>query len=261
MQTPHTDHADFVRSYGATKELAESFDGMMSPISIALFEALLGFQKAQGVTGNCIEFGVYRGRSASVMLKHLGSGEHAMLVDVADYPQLDRLRLVNPAFEFVKGKSEDLTNDPRITDFVAGGIRFSHHDASHSYINVSAEMALMEPHIASRGLMVLDDFGNPSYMQVVAACFHRLAQPNCPLELVLYANNKAYLCHKEDFAFYAGFLLDSALPLLHAAGLKVYLTRTDKDRRYRAFSIAPKVRPADPDFYGVNTFGDIFYKL
>ncbi|MFN3628234.1 MAG: class I SAM-dependent methyltransferase, partial [Parvibaculum sp.] len=243
------------------KELAESFDGMMNPISIALFEALLGFQKAQGVTGNCIEFGVYRGRSASIILKHMGRGEQAMLVDVADYPQLDRLRLVNPAFEFVKGKSEDLTNDPRITGFVAKGVRFSHHDASHSYVNVSAEMALMEPHIAPRGLMVLDDFGNPNYMQVIAACFHHLAQSDCTLEVLLFANNKAYLCRKEDFDFYSNFLIEGILPLLIGAGLSVYLTRTERNPRYRAFSIVPKMRPTDPDRYGINIFGDRFYKV
>lgn len=261
MQTLVSDHNDFVRSYSATKELAESFEGMMNPLSIALFEALLGFQQAQGVTGNCIEFGVYRGRSASIILKHLGAEERAVLVDVADYPQLDRLRTINPEFAFVKGRSESLIDDPRITGFVAGGVRFSHHDASHSYVNVSEEMALMEPHIAPRGLMVLDDFGNPSYMQVVSACFHHLARPDCSLDVLLFANNKAYLCRKEDFDFYAGFLIDGLLPLLHSVGLNVFLTRTENNPRYRGFSISPKVRPTDPDRYGINIFGDRFYKL
>ncbi len=255
------DPAIFARDYKSTLATAESFEGMMNPLSIALFEALLGFQKTQGISGNCIEFGVYRGRSASIILLHLGPSDRAVLVDVADYPQLERLRTINPAFEFVKGKSENLTEDPRITSFIAAGVRFSHHDASHSYLNVAAEMVLMEHHIAPRGLMVLDDFGNPSYMQVVAACFHHLARPDCPLEVFLYANNKAYLCRKEDFDLYAGFLLNHALPLLHAAGLNVYITRTENHRGYRGFSIVPKAKADMPDRYGLNIFGDMYYKL
>jgi len=252
----------FVEAYTATKALAESFEGMMNPISIGIFEALLGFQAANDIRGNCIEFGVYRGRSAAVALRHLQPGERMMLIDVAErYPEFDKLRAINPAFEFIAAKSEALVSDKRLLDFVGPGVRFSHHDASHSYVNVTEEMKLMESHIQPRGLMVLDDFGNPSYMQVVAACFAHLARKGCKLELLLYANNKAYLCRKEDFAFYAGFLLDGMLPRLHAAGLNVYITRTDNNARYRGFSIAPKVKPTDPDRYGLNIYGERYYKV
>ena len=168
---------------------------------------------------------------------------------------------MNPAFEFVKGKSEDLVDADAVLNFIASGVRFSHHDASHRYVNVEAEMKLMEPHIGPRGLMVLDDFGNKNYMQVVAACFSYLAQACCRLELFLYASNKAYLCRRDDFTFYAGFVLNDLLPLLHTVGLNVYLTRTDNDARYRGFSIAEKKRPTDPDRYGLNIFGDQFYRL
>lgn len=250
----------FTRSYLASKSLAESFEGMMNPLSIALFDALLGLQSAQGITGSCIEFGVYRGRSASIILRHLGPGDRAVLVDAADYPELDRLSKINPAFDFIKGKSEDLANDDHFISFVNKGIRFSHHDASHSYINVRAEMELMEKHLAPRGIMVLDDYGNPSYMQVIAACFHHLARQDCPLEVFLYANNKGYLCHKQDFCFYADFILNQALPLLHAAGFNVYLSRTEENIGYRGFSIAPKQRSDTPDRYGLNIFGDRYYK-
>jgi hypothetical protein len=253
--------AAFTKSYQTSKSLAESFEGMMNPLSIAIFDALLALQNAQDVTGNCIEFGVYRGRSASIMLRHLGPGDRAVLVDAANYPELDRLRQINPSFEFVKGKSENLTTDDNITSFISKGIRFSHHDASHSYINVRAEMELVEKHISPLGLMVLDDYGNPSYMQVIAACFNYLANPDCVLEVFLYANNKGYLCRKQDFKFYADFLLNQALPLLHAAGFNVYLSRTEDNIGYRGFSIAPKQRSDMPDRYGLNIFGDKYYKL
>lgn len=261
MGTYSGDGSEFAQRYKSSKEMAESFEGMMNPLSIAVFEAFLGMQRKNQITGNCIEFGVYRGRSASIILRNLGVSERAVLVDAADYPQLDRLRAISPAFEFIKGKSENLAEDPRITEFISGGVRFSHHDASHSYVNVAAEMIMMERKISPRGLMVLDDFGNPAYMQVVAACFHHLADPSCVLEVVLYANNKAYLCRKDDFGFYARFILDELLPMLCAAGLNVQLSRTESDSRYRGFSMVPKARSTDPDYYGLHLFGDRFYTL
>lgn len=233
----------------------------MNPISIGIFEALLGFQEASGITGNCIEFGVYRGRSAAVALRHLQPGERMMLIDVAEkYPEFDKLRAINPAFDFIAGKSESLVNDARLLDFVGPGVRFSHHDASHSYVNVAEEMKLMERYIQPRGLMVLDDFASPHYMQVVAAAFAHLSQPECGLEILLYSNNKAYLCRKGDFALYANFLLGPLVPMLHAVGLNVQLTRTNNSPEYRGFSIVPKVRPDDPDKYGLQIFGDKYYK-
>ena len=262
MLTDAATEAKFAKSYEVTKSLAESFKGMMSSPSIALFEAFLGLQGYAGICGNCIEFGVYRGRSASVILKHLRPDERMGLIDVKEeYPEFDKLRAVNPMFEFFKGKSEVLADDAGLRGFLSDGVRFSHHDASHSFVNVSAEMKLMEPHIGPRGLMVLDDFGNPSYMQVVAACFAHLSRSGCGMELLLYSNNKAYLCRRDDFEFYARFVLDDLPPLLRAAGLNMYLTRTDNDAGYRGFSIAPKIRPTAPDRYGLHIFGDRFYKI
>ncbi|AZU03102.1 hypothetical protein X907_0555 [Glycocaulis alkaliphilus] len=249
-------------AFERARQRADRFEGMMGPISIGLFEAFLELQLKSGVHGNMVEYGVYRGRSAAVALSKLRASERMMLVDAAvKYPEFVKLKSINPNFDFIEGKSEQLVDDDRLRAFLEAGVRFSHHDASHFYDNVAAEMALMEPFILPRGLMVLDDFGNPSYMQVVAACFHHLARTDCNLEVFLYANNKAYLCRKEDFEFYAGFVLEKMLPRLHAVGLNVYLSRTDNNARYRGFSIALKSKATDDDLYGLSFFGDRFYQL
>jgi hypothetical protein len=78
--------------------------------------------------------------------------------------------------------------------------------------------------------------------------------------MVLFANNKAYLCRKGDFDFYARFILDRLLGLLQA-GLSVQLARTDDGPSYRGFSVVPKRAPSDPDLYGLKFWGNRFYKL
>lgn len=252
----------FNKSYLQSKAVADSFDGMMNNLSYAIFEALLTFQRVSGVAGNCAEYGVYRGRSASVILKHLSQGERAVLVDVKDtYPQLDRLREINPSFEFICSKSEDLEKSDEHRRLLSTGIRFSHHDASHTYNNVAAEMSMMEPHLIPKSIMVLDDFNNPCYLQVVAACYKRLSEPDCNLELFLYSDNKAYLCHRSDFDFYAGFVLDQILPIFNEIGLNVQIARSDVNDSYRAFSLIRKRKPDDGDHYGTQFLPPSMYQV
>ena len=240
---------------------AQKFEGMMQDLSIGIFQSIFSFQKSSNIKGDMIEFGVYKGKSASVMLNNLNSGEMAYLIDIKDYPELDKLGKISKQFKFVKGKSEGLVEDREFINSLPETVRFSHHDASHFYENVSAEMTFMDTRIAPKGLMVLDDFGTHSYMQVIAACFTHLASGNCPLEILLYSNNKAYLCRKEDFAVYSKFLLETLLPQMNALGFNVYLTRTEDHKKYRGFSLANKSRPDQPDLYGQHIYGDRFYKV
>ena len=251
----------FAKAYEETRQAAEGFKGMMGPLSIALFEAFLSYQDEEGITGDMIEFGVYEGKSASVMLRHLNPDETAYLVDVADYPKLDALGAICPQFEFHKGKSEDLLQQEAIQAKLADGVRYSHHDASHFYNNVYTEMEGMAHRIKPKGLMVLDDYQNPCFQQVSAASFRFLSREDNPLEVALVANNKAYLCRKEDFDFYAHFIVKVLMDQLAEAGHDCYVARTDNHPDYRAFAIDLKPNPDYPTRYGENTYGDIYYRV
>jgi len=251
----------FKNEYEEANALANRFDGMMNDLSIALFEGFLQFQKKHEITGDMIEFGVFRGKSASLLLRNLNANETAYLIDVAEYPELNKLSEVSPNFKFVKGKSENLLREKDFLAKIPDQVRFSHHDASHSFINVTTEMEVMAPKVAPRGLMVLDDYGNPSYQQVVAASFTYLARANSPVETLLYSNNKSYLCRKEDFEFYAPFVVNVLPELLREVGHDCYVTRTEDHPQYRAFSIAYKNKPNQPDRYGEHIYGDRYYKV
>lgn len=251
-----------VDTYPKVQADADKFEGMMNPLSVALFQAFLSHQAEMGLTGDLMEFGVYRGKSASLLLNNLGKDDTLHMVDVKDYPELDKLSEISDQFTFTKGKSEDLFKSEEYLNSIPKQVRFSHHDASHSYINVSAEMEAMASRIAPGGLMVLDDFGNPSYFQVVAACFTYLAREDSPLDMVLYSNNKAYLCLKDDFDMYSKFILEKLLPEINSLDMKdCYVTRTEKHAGYRGFSLFPKNTPDQPDRYGEHIYGDRYYKI
>jgi hypothetical protein len=96
---------------------------------------------------------------------------------------------------------------------------------------------------------------------VVAAAFAYAARPDVPLEMLLYSNNKAYLCRKEDFEFYSKFLVNTLLNDLNSTVMNCYLTRTENHPKYRGFSIASKTSLEQPDHYGEHIYGDRYYKV
>ena len=240
----------FNDEYAAARKQADEFEGMMAPASIAIFQSLLSFQRDEGIAGDMCEFGVYRGRSASVLLRNLHEGEALHLVDKAEYPEFDKLSKISRNYTFTQGKSEELLASEEFLRAFPKSVRFSHHDASHAYVNVTAEMKAMAHRIAPRGVMALDDFGNPCYMQVIAACFAYLTSAASPIELFLFSSNKAYLCRKEDFDYFHNYLINRLMPEINGAGHNFYLGRTEVDPRYRGFSLVQKSNPNQPDFYG-----------
>ena len=252
---------DFRQRYHMVHERAFTFEGMTGELSVAVFLALLDLQRRNGVHGHLAEFGVYRGRSAAIMLDEVGESETLILVDPTTHPELDRLAAISSRFRMFKGKSEVMANDPDLLALLDAGVRFTHHDASHFFLNVTTEMALVEKRMTERGLMVLDDFGSTAYLQVIAACFHHLYTTGSELEVLLHVDNKAYLCRRADYPFYAAFVLHDLLPMMRQAGFECFLARTDNDSHYRAFSMARKRQPSDPDLYGLHIWGDRFYKL
>ncbi|WP_186766597.1 class I SAM-dependent methyltransferase [Puniceibacterium confluentis] len=251
----------FLESYSEAKTTASKFEGMISPLSIAIFQSLFAFHKANDVTGDLIEFGVFRGKSASVLLRNLNSGETAYLVDVVGCPDFARPDAISGQYEFIKGKGNTFSVSDAFAKSVPASFRLSHHDGSHRFNNVIAEMTFMETRLAPRGIVILDDFLNPAYMQVVAASFNYLATRSSGLEFLPYSNNKAYLCHKEDFDFYSRFIIEKLLSDINSAEFDCMLARSDNHPVYRAFSLYPKNRPGLPDFYGTDFLGDKYYRL
>jgi hypothetical protein len=252
---------DFRRRYEEVRFRAMSYEGMTGDLSVAVFLALLELQRHNGVAGNLVEYGVYRGRSAAIVLDEVRESETLILVDPTDHPELDRLREISPRFRMFKGKSETMEKSPEFLALLDAGVRFSHHDASHFFSNVTTEMALTEKRLTERGLMVLDDFGSTAYLQVIAACFHHLYTTGSELEVLLHTDNKAYLCRRADFPFYARFVLEELQDVLRRAGIDCFLARTENDSHYRGFSLGRKRPPQEPERYGLHIWGDRFYKL
>ena len=237
---------------------AMEFDGFMIEGGVAMLEFFLSDQIERGIEGNFIEFGVYKGRSASVFLNCMRESEKTFLVDSSEHPEIEKLAEISREFELIKGKSEQLIENCEM-QAVKGPIRFSHHDASHTYINLSTELPFIYPLLADDAIVALDDFGTWAYPQMVAAAYNYLYTADHDLEIFLIADNKAFLCRKEYFSHYENLVLNKLLPHLKSRGQSYMLARTDDDE-FRALALALKPSPDRPDRYGEHIWGDRYYK-
>jgi hypothetical protein len=241
---------------------ADGFEGMMDAINVALFDCFLRFQREQSITGNLLEFGVFRGKSAAVILHHVGNGESLGLVEVdKNYPQFDQLRAISPRFRFFNHSSESAFMDKDFIAFAKRGFRFSHHDASHAFDNVREELEFIEKRMIRGGLVALDDFCNLNYSQVMAAYFSHKYRRSSRLEILLIAGCKCYLCAKEDFSLYARFVVGPMLERLRVCGRDCRLARTEDHPDHRAFFLEEKLSPNQDTFYATSIFGQRYYRI
>jgi len=246
--------------YQRTLSQAKSFEGFMDDINIAIFTSLLSHQERRAVAGDILEFGVYKGRSASIFLNALTPGESAVLVDASNHPDVDRLRSINPEFQIFKGKSENLVSGPELSSIKPHSLRVSHHDASHSFDNLTAELRFVEQRICPDGVVILDDFGNWCYSQVVAATYRYLFLENSDFEVFLISSNKAYLCRKAEFQNYANYVIEELIPDLASLGFNMLLARSDNQPGSRAFFVRKKQNSDEPNLYGLHFLSADLYK-
>jgi predicted O-methyltransferase YrrM len=238
---------------------ALGIEGMMSPFSMQVMDALLNLQSAQGTSGHLLEFGVWRGRSAAIISAHRRADDRLILCDVGQYVTEEVLARLYARPEFVLGKSCDFA---RILDTrpLRGTVRFIHVDSSHSYRDTLAEMALVDAMLAPEGIACLDDFTNLNYSQILPAVFKYIYTTRTDLAFFLVTNDKGYLCRRPAFERYAGFVLDHLVDEMRARGNDdVMLSRTDTDPEYRAFYLRPRGPGETGTRFGEQIYG-AFYK-
>lgn len=246
-------------AFEEVERLATDIEGMTSIFSMRVMDAVLSHQRTAGVTGNLIEFGVYKGKSAAVISAHVAADERFILVDVDRQITPETMsRLFAPA-EFVSGRSEDFSREYRGFSRLRRSARFMHIDSSHRYRTTLAEMKLLDRLLAPDGVACLDDYTNLNYSQILPAIFKHLYTSRSDLTMFLVTNEKAYLCRKPFFRSYANFVLRELHAEMMARGSDpLCLARTDADPEYAAFYLRGKLTPEEGDHYGESLYRNLY---
>jgi predicted O-methyltransferase YrrM len=234
---------------------ANAIPGMMSDLSVRIFDALLSLQARRNIAGNMLEIGVFKGKSAAVLAAHARPGERLLLVDVekqfspeTEAKHLDTAEfLLMPSGRFAAG----------FADYTAlrRSCRFIHIDASHQYHDTLGELQIVEDLLADDGVAAFDDFLNLDYAQNMAAIFRHLFNGTTELGMFLVTAEKAYVCRRSALDLYGGFALESLVGEMRQRGHDgLLIARTDDFPGFRPICLRPRLPGEEGDRYGVNIY-------
>ncbi len=148
---------------------------------MAIVDSLLSLQGETGISGNILEFGVYKGRSAALIGRHLTGEERLVLVDITDYLERGAIAPFRKSVDLVITPTENFQTAFPAYDSQRRSFRFIHIDASHDYRATIHELGMADALLTERGIIALDDFTNLNYSQNIAAIFKYLyTEPTRP---------------------------------------------------------------------------------
>ena len=228
----------------------DRIEGMFTHFSMAVIDALLSYQNEIGIAGNMLEFGVFKGRSAALMGRHLNSNERLVLVDNIDHLNRDAIARFRAAVDFLVCATEDFRKTYADFNKRRRSFRFIHIDASHDFRATFRELKMADDLLAENGIIAMDDFANLHYSQNIASIFKYLFTANTDLTIFMVTDEKAYLCRRSALVNYAPFVLDRMLAEVASRGSPACLARTDVDPEYRAFYLRPRKTTEGNCFYG-----------
>jgi hypothetical protein len=248
--------ANVMTSFQVAKRAAHGIPGMLSDFSIAVMDTMLSYQEDHGIAGHLVEMGVYKGRSAAVLGSHAKPDERLVLVDTVAYIERAKLEAICPQLEFVLCSSDQFPSTYRGYRQIKGACRCIHVDASHQYQPTFRELQLSEELLCDRGMIILDDFANLNYSQILAAIYKYLYTTSTQLCVFLVTKEKAYLCKKRDFQFFGRFVLEQIIAeMTKRETPETCIARTDVDPEYRAFHLRGRSPGENGPYYGEHIYG------
>jgi predicted O-methyltransferase YrrM len=213
-----------------TWEKVDTISGWFGVHSYALWRSLLDFQKAERITGDLFEIGVWRGRSASVLATYQAAGETLYLCDlkVDDEAIRSAFESVGAAPARVVSISAPSSELPGRLDLRAmhQSVRWMHIDGEHTGTAVYSELELAHQIVRPDGLVVIDDFFSPRYPANTTEAVRYLEKNPFHFRLLAVGFNKAYLCRPESLGRYMDFAAGKLSDALQGYGCKTTLFKT-----------------------------------
>jgi hypothetical protein len=189
--------------------------GWFAPPDTKLWQHLLD-EQSKCIKGSLAEIGIHHGRSFMPLAMARKEGEKALAVDFfmdtpGYWPHRERnfhrhlarhqLRLCEE--EIFKGNSKELSAED-IRKRV-GELRFFHIDGGHGYKDVRSDLQLASKVLSPQGIIVLDDFMNPSHPEVGFSAYDWLKE-NTDFAPFAVTPSKLYITRAENVELYQKIL-------------------------------------------------------
>jgi SAM-dependent methyltransferase len=234
--------------YERLSRLVGRIRGWCHPVTVPVWDGMLGYQRRSGVRGHLLEIGVLRGKSAAVLAAHVDpESERLFLVD----PSMDAsavrrtLRRVRPAAEralvLLREKSHEVLAGE------AGGsrgrFRWIHIDGDHSAACVLEDLATANDLLSPDGVVVLDDFFVIDFPHLTEATFRYLAQHPTHFSLFLVGGRKGYLARPGAAPHYRYYCLRSLIADLEARDVEMTLRKPGQPGELDCFALLVRQVP------------------
>lgn len=199
-----------------------SVEGWIPLHAAAIFDSLLAHQTECKLSGDVMEIGAFKGKSACLLARRTCPDERLFIVDSDLWPSFEPMKKVvstlRPDARFLNMESSQLESMIKEQDLFRKA-RFIHIDADHSFEETYNDLENSLSILSKRGVIALDDFFNFQHIQVTEALFAFIERHPRALTLFLAGYNKAYLCRSNAFAFYHAFVRDQLADCLRARGI------------------------------------------
>ena len=227
----------------------EAIDGWLDRASAALMDFMLEAQDLLQTPGQgLLEIGVWKGRSAALMTRHLRSGEDVLLVDawlkkdevIANLSAAMARRFEQHAIRLLQGTARELA----AAVGPARRFRFIHVDGEHTAAGLRADLSLARQIVEPTGLIAIDDICNPKYPQLAKELFAFLDTEGRALACVVFGFNKAYLCRSRFLDAYGDMVFEHINAGMVGRGEPVTLCRTTDRLEWPGYSVIADIGKA-----------------
>jgi predicted O-methyltransferase YrrM len=161
-----------VRQFEKYMEHFSDLPGWFDSPAIAIWDVLLTCQTQRGLTGNLLEIGVWKGKSAALMALHCEADETCILVDIEPMDGARaRIGQIVPEAQCVYlQKSSPFLLQQSSLLAMAGNFRWLHIDGEHSSEIVTNDLQIADVLLGRLGMVVVDDFFLPGVSASNTSC-------------------------------------------------------------------------------------------
>ncbi len=211
--------------------------GMSSRFAAAICGHVVRQQTALGIRGDVAEIGAFEGRFFIALALGLGPGEHALGIDLFDWPNervLDRFidncevnGLARENFTAWKHQSRDIAPDALRGKLRSETVRFFHIDGEHEHASLSSDLELAHAVLHPDGIIALDDMLHPGYPTLITAVLDYLRRhPEMVVMGIIdrediVAAAKFLICRKDAVPLYEQDLMTAFAPFHFIVGADV----------------------------------------
>ncbi|QIB43952.1 class I SAM-dependent methyltransferase [Streptomyces aureoverticillatus] len=241
--------------------------GWFPNLDQVLFDWLLTRQESRGVYGDLLEIGVYMGKSAIFLGRHLRDGEDYTVCDLFEdeapdganeaesnksYPTLTKQAFERNYLSFHDELPRVLRGPSSVVPdkVTPKSCRFVHVDASHLYEHVHGDIGAARDTLLPGGVVVLDDFRSEHTPGVSIAAWeavlNRGLKPICLSTQKLYGTWDDPEPVQEELLAMVREREDCHLSVQEAAGHRIVRVKSKKGMRAPEFPPSRHYRAPDP---------------